>query len=62
MTARTLAPLLLELLVCPQCKGDLVLAAGEAGLDCRTCKLRYPIRDGIPVMLIAEAQFQGDVR
>ena len=51
-----LAQELLELLVCPRCKGDLRAAPGDAGLDCAACALRYPIRDGIPVMLVTEAE------
>ena len=47
---------LLEILACPKCKGDLTLTADENGLDCGACKLRYPIRDDIPVMLIEEAE------
>jgi uncharacterized protein len=50
---------LLELLVCPQCKGALSLATdGEAhvSLDCPACKLAYPIDEGIPVMLVEEAR------
>ena len=46
---------LLEILACPKCKGDIVVAEGEDGLICKGCNLIYPIRDGIPVMLIDEA-------
>jgi uncharacterized protein YbaR (Trm112 family) len=46
---------LLDILACPKCKGDLVLTEQEDGLICNKCKLLYPIRDGIPVMLIDEA-------
>ena len=46
---------LLEILVCPKCKGDIKLNDKENGLVCEKCKLLYPIRDGIPVMLIDEA-------
>ena len=46
---------LLEILACPKCKGDVQLTAPQDGLVCRTCKLMYPIRDDIPVMLIDEA-------
>ena len=46
---------LLEILACPKCKGDLVLTEKEDGLICRSCKLLYPIRDDIPIMLIEEA-------
>lgn len=52
---------LLKVLVCPKCKGDLCIVyasqpnTGGRTLDCEVCKLSYPIRDGIPVMLINEA-------
>ncbi len=49
---------LLELLVCPKCKGDL--AVEESALRCDACHLRYPVEDGIPVMLIDSAQPVGD--
>jgi uncharacterized protein YbaR (Trm112 family) len=47
---------LLEILACPKCKGDIHLTAAQDGLVCNTCKLLYPIKDDIPVMLIDEAQ------
>lgn len=47
-------PKLLEILACPKCKHELALQ-GE-WLVCASCRLRYPIRDGIPVMLVEEAQ------
>ncbi len=46
---------LLEILACPNCKGAIYLAEDESGLICRNCKLKYPIKDGIPIMLIEEA-------
>jgi uncharacterized protein YbaR (Trm112 family) len=46
---------LLDILACPKCKGDIVVAEKEDGLICKNCKLVYPIRDDIPVMLIDEA-------
>jgi uncharacterized protein len=46
---------LLQILVCPKCKGELVLTAREDALNCHACKLSYPIKDDIPVMLIDEA-------
>jgi uncharacterized protein YbaR (Trm112 family) len=46
---------LLEILACPKCKGDLVLTEEEDGLVCESCKLLYPIKDDIPIMLIDEA-------
>jgi len=46
---------LLAILVCPKCKGDLEFVEAESVLVCHKCRLRYPVRDGIPVMLIDEA-------
>jgi len=46
---------LLDILACPQCKGEVTLTANEDGLVCAACKLKYPIREEIPVMLIDEA-------
>lgn len=45
---------LLEILVCPSCKSEIFLC-GEK-LFCKECGRKYPIRNGIPVMLIEEAQ------
>jgi uncharacterized protein YbaR (Trm112 family) len=47
---------LLEILACPKCKGDIRLNEEKNGLICDACKLLYPIRDDIPVMLIDEAE------
>ena len=52
----TLDPKLLAILVCPKCKGELGYSEAELALDCAVCRLRYQVRDGIPVMLIDEAQ------
>ena len=46
---------LLEILACLKCKGDLIYKEAENGLVCEKCKLMYPIKDDIPVMLIDEA-------
>ncbi len=46
---------LLAILACPKCKGDLHLTEQKDGLICKACRLKYPIRDDIPVMLIDEA-------
>ena len=51
----SLPPTLLEILVCPKCKGELEYREAEAALLCHACQLRYPIRDDIPIMLIDEA-------
>ena len=45
---------LLEILACPACKGDVELKNDK--IVCLKCGLKYPIKDGIPVMLIDEAQ------
>ncbi|MBE9503977.1 MAG: Trm112 family protein [Proteobacteria bacterium] len=47
---------LLDILACPKCKGDIKLTEEKDGLICEACKLKYPIRDDIPVMLIDEAE------
>lgn len=47
---------LLEVLACPKCKGDLRLAETQDGLICDACKLRYAIKEDIPIMLIDEAE------
>jgi uncharacterized protein YbaR (Trm112 family) len=46
-------PSLLEILVCPACHG--AISAVKAGLQCADCERLYPIRDGVPVMLVDEA-------
>jgi uncharacterized protein YbaR (Trm112 family) len=49
---------LLEILACPSCRADVELRddAGRELIVCTGCGLRYPVRDGIPVMLIEEAE------
>ena len=47
---------LLDILACPKCKGDIHLTETGNGLICDACKLMYPIKDDIPIMLIEEAQ------
>ena len=47
---------LLEILVCPKCKGELKLTKEKDGLICERCKLIYPIKEDIPIMLIEEAK------
>jgi uncharacterized protein YbaR (Trm112 family) len=45
-----------EILACPKCKGDLEFREEEGEILCRACKLAYPIKDDIPVMLVDEAR------
>lgn len=47
---------LLDILVCPQCKGALDYEKEAGELICRSDKLAFPIKDDIPVMLIEEAR------
>lgn len=51
---------LLDILVCPLCKGELQHDVQAKELICNKCKLAYPIDDGIPVMLINEARNFAD--
>jgi len=46
---------LLAILVCPKCKGELEYREAESSLVCHGCRLKYAVRDGIPIMLIDEA-------
>lgn len=46
---------LLDILVCPACHGELLADEGAQRLCCLSCSLAYPVRDGIPVMLLDEA-------
>ena len=49
-------PRLLEILVCPLCKGKLFYRKDAAELICRADRLAYPVKDDIPVMLEEEAR------
>jgi uncharacterized protein YbaR (Trm112 family) len=51
----TVPPQLLELLVCPRCKGALTHEEAVQRLVCPSCRVAYPVRDGIPIMLVDEA-------
>ena len=53
----TLDPELLAILICPNDGGDLDEQTDPTHeLVCASCQLRYPVRDGIPIMLIEEAR------
>lgn len=47
---------LLDILVCPICKAGLEYRKADAELVCKPCKLAFPIRDDIPVMLESDAR------
>lgn len=51
----SLSPQLLRILVCPKCKNSLEYRESEQSLLCHSCRLRYAVRDDIPVMLVDEA-------
>ena len=52
----TIDPRLLEILVCPLCKGPLVYRKKAAELVCKPDRLAFPVKDGIPVMLEEDAR------
>lgn len=47
---------LLDILACPQCKGQLEPLADHSALDCPACGLRYRVENDIPIMLVEEAE------
>jgi uncharacterized protein YbaR (Trm112 family) len=47
---------LLDILVCPLCKGPLIYRKTQSEFVCKACRLGYPIKDDIPVMLEEEAR------
>jgi len=47
---------LLDILACPECKGEVWLTKAGDGLVCERCRLKYEIRDDIPIMLVDEAR------
>ncbi len=52
---KNISDFLLEILACPICHGDLKLTEDEKFLKCEKCRKLYPIRDGIPILLVEEA-------
>jgi uncharacterized protein YbaR (Trm112 family) len=50
---------LLEILACPACKGDVEYDAKNEKLICVECRRKYPVRDGIPVMLVEESEIES---
>ncbi|MCC6319589.1 MAG: Trm112 family protein [Gemmatimonadaceae bacterium] len=51
-----MSDLLLEILACPRCKAKLEYREAESELRCGACRLAYPVRDGLPIMLTDEAR------
>lgn len=54
------SPELMEILVCPACKGKVELKEAGDALQCVECKRIYPVRDDIPVMIIEESYREGE--
>ena len=54
-----LDPELLEILICPDCHGDVEYKDRRHVIVCQDCGLQYPVKDGIPVMLVEEAKPSG---
>jgi uncharacterized protein len=46
---------LLKVIACPKCKAVLTINDAEDGLNCNSCNLSYPIKEGIPVLLVDDA-------
>jgi len=46
---------LLDILACPKCRGKVTLKPAEDGLACPVCRLVYPVKDEIPIMLVDQA-------
>lgn len=45
-----------EVLACPKCHGPLEDVTNAVALECPSCELRFPIRDGIPILLLDSAE------
>jgi len=53
---------LLEILACPLCREEVKPTTDNGGLQCVKCGRIYPIKDGIPIMLVEEAAQNTDVK
>jgi uncharacterized protein YbaR (Trm112 family) len=51
-----LDPKLLEILACPRCKEPVEPLSDHSALDCHRCDLRFRVENGIPIMLLDEAE------
>ena len=52
----TISNELLKIIACPRCKGTVQASESGERLVCKACGLAYPVREGIPVMLIEDAE------
>lgn len=46
---------LIDILACPTCKGAITVTPDQDGLACDACKVVYPVKDDIPIMLVDQA-------
>jgi uncharacterized protein YbaR (Trm112 family) len=46
---------LLDIICCPACHGDLILSKDKKFLICSKCRIKYPIKEDIPILLIEES-------
>lgn len=51
---------LLDILVCPECKTPVTPTPDQQGLKCATCKRVYPVRNDIPIMIVADATIDSN--
>jgi uncharacterized protein YbaR (Trm112 family) len=51
---------LLGMMVCPECKGRVELKEDGSGIKCLSCRRVYPVRDGIPSMVVEEATVEDE--
>jgi uncharacterized protein YbaR (Trm112 family) len=56
----SIEPDLLEILACPACRAELCLKEAPERLVCSGCRRSYPIKDGIPVLLVEEATIEEE--
>lgn len=56
----SITPDFLAILRCPYCKANVELTPDGGGLKCVSCRRLYPIRDGIPVMIVDEAIIEDE--
>ncbi|NIQ03307.1 MAG: Trm112 family protein [Nitrospinaceae bacterium] len=49
-------PDLIRILICPQCEGELHSAPERDGVICETCRLKFPVKEDTPVLLVPEAE------
>lgn len=57
--AKEIPTALLEVLACPQCKGNLNYRKEVQKLECKKCMLAFRVEEGIPIMLVEEAEKIG---